>query len=84
MDKIQRIRDMGDRLINSKSDLDTAAYQLCRVKDYMTDYINKIFSLEGVADYLTDESMEIAEKEVNEHIKMIMEICEFMEYYKFE
>ena len=84
MDKIQRVRDMGDSLLDHKSDLDVARRNLNSVYNNTTDYINKILSLEGVVDYLTDESMEIVEKEVNEHIKMITEICEFMENYKFE
>lgn len=83
MDKIQRVRDMADGLLDYKSDLDATRRRLNKMYDYMVDYINKIYSLEGVVDYLTDESMEIVEKEVNEHIAMITEICEFIENYKF-
>lgn len=84
MNKIQRVRDMADSLLDYKSDLDATRRRLNKMYDHMVDYINKIYSLEGVLDYLTDESMEIVEKEVNEHIAMITEICEFMENYKFE
>lgn len=84
MDKIQRVRDMGYSLLDSKQNLDTAMEQLHKMRNDMKDYINKILSLEGVVDYLTDESMEIVEQEVNEHIAMITEICEFIEKYKDE